>query len=358
VASVDPSTDRYLEQRASPDGVVDGKGRYQGGWYTSFTGTFNEDQAAGDKYNLKKWLHVNVDDPRYYVVVQMVRTDFAGNLAVVVTDKQTGEFKSEDVVQMFSQSLTADAAVTKLEDPTTNSHMTLVDGVMDFDVNANGLRVRGKAHEILTPPYVQIHRFNDGYGALGVWGNLALDEGTVTLAGEEHSLTPGSLGLYDRTVGHQRTTLNWNYVATSGKARNRATGELRTFSVQGAIDRPRSVPLVNTRNHAFWLNSTLTKVEELRFEYDTDPQTHEFGPWHIFTPAQPGRTARIDLTLTPPPGFDKLFHRRNLSSDLWIVERDFHQVYGLVQGTLELDGAVWDLEPGTWALAEEALVVL
>jgi hypothetical protein len=357
-ASVDPSVDRYLEQRPSPDGIVDAQGRYQGGWYKTFTGAFNEDRASGNAYNLKKWLHVNVDDPRYYVVVQMVRTDFAGNIAVVVTDKQTGEFKSEDVVQMFSQSLTADAAVTTLVDPSTGSHMTLVDGALDFDVNANGLRVRGKGHEVLTPPYVQISRFTDGYGALGIWGNIELDEGAVTVGGVESALTAGSLGLYDRTVGHQRTTLNWNYLATSGRARNRATGELRPFSVQGAVDRPRCDPVVLTQNHGFWLGDRFTKVEELRFDYDTDAKTHEFGPWHIFTPEAPGRTARADLTLTPPAGFERLFHRRNQSSDLWIVERDFHQVYGLVQGTLELDGAVWDIEPGTWALAEEALVIL
>jgi hypothetical protein len=236
--------------------------------------------------------------------------------------------------------------------------MTLVDGQLDFDVTANGLRVRGKATEILTPAYTQVHRFHDGYGALGVWGNVSLTEGTVTVAGEEHALTPGAMGLYDRTVGHQRTTLNWNYLATSGHARNRVTGEVRTFSVQGAIDRSRSRPLVNTKNHGFWIESRFTKVEELVFDYELDAKTQEFGPWHIYTPAADGRTTRVDLTLSAPPGFDHLFHRRNQSADLWIVERDFHQVYGVVTGTLELDGATWDIEPNTWALAEQALVVL
>jgi hypothetical protein len=357
-ATVDVTADRYLERRASPDALIDAHGNYQGGWYDSFTGDFNQAHAAGDKYNLKSWLHVNVDDPRFYVVVQMVRTDFAGNLAVVVTDKQTGAFHSEDVVQMFSDSLTCDAAVTTLSDPSTGSHMTLVDGQLDFDVNANGLRVRGKATEVFTPAYTQIHRFHDGYGALGIWGNVSLTEGTVTVDGEDHPLTAGSLGLYDRTVGHQRTTLNWNYVATSGHAKNRVTGEVRTFSVQGAIDRSRSRPLVNTRNHGFWIESRFTKVEELVFDYELDAKTQEFGPWHVFTPAADGRTARIDLTISPPSGFDHLFHRRNQSADLWIVERDFHQVYGVVSGTLELDGAVWDIQPDTWALAEQALVVL
>ncbi len=86
--------------------------------------------------------------------------------------------------------------------------------------------------------------------------------------------------------------------------------------------------------------------------------TQEFGPWHIHTPPEPGRAARVDLTLSPPPGFERLFHRRHQSADLWIVERDFHQVYGVVTGTLELDGETWRIEPGTWALAEQALVVL
>jgi len=356
--SIDTTADRYLERRPSPDGIVDGKGVYQGGWYEGFTGAFNQDRAAGDKYNLKSWLHLNVDDARYYVVFQMVRTDIAGNIAVVVTDKQTGEFYSEDVVQTFSDSLKADAAATSFTDPTTNSHITLSEGVFDFDVNANGLRVRGKAAETLTPAYTQIHRFHDGYGALGIWGNVALTEGTVTVKGEDHALTAGSLGLYDRTIGHQRTTLSWNYVSTSGRARNRTTGELRTFSVQGAVDGPRARPLVDTKNHGFWLENRFTKVEALAFDYETDAATGEFGPWHVHTPASAGGTARVDLTIGPPPGFERLFHRVNKSADLWILERDFHQVYGVVTGTLELDGETWDVEPGTWALAEQALVIL
>ncbi|MFZ5439223.1 MAG: DUF2804 family protein [Myxococcota bacterium] len=361
-ATIDTTADRYLERRPSPAAIVDAQGRYQGGWYESFSGEFNQRQAAGDPYNLKSWLHVNVDDPRFYVVVQMVRTDFAGNIAVVVTDKDTGAFHSEDVVQMFSDSLTCDDAVTTLVDPSTGSSMKLVDGQLEFDVKANGLRVRGRGHEILLPALTQIHRFHDGYGALGIWGNLELDEGAVTVEGEEHALTAGSLGLYDRTVGHQRTTLHWNYVATSGLAKNRATGEVRRFSVQGAIDLGRNRPYVNTRNHGFWLEGTgstnrFTKVEELKFDYQTDARG-EFSPWHIFTPEADGRAARVDLTIAPPPGSRTLFHRRNKSADLWIVERDFNQIYGLVSGSLFLDGERWDVEPGTWALAEQALVIL
>ena len=357
-ASIDTTADGYLERRESPSTIVDSRGVYRGGWYESFTGAFNQSAAAGNAYNLKSWLHVNIDDPRYYVVFQMVRTDFAGNIAVIVTDKQTGEFHSEDLVQMFSKSLTCDPAVTTLSDPETGSSMSLVDGKLEFDVKANGLRVKGKATEFLQPPLTQIHRFHDGYGALGVWGNVRLDEGTITIAGQEKTLTPGSLGLYDRTVGHQRTTLHWNYVATSGRARSRATGEVRTFAVQGAIDLPRSRPLANTRNHGFWVEGRFAKVEELRFEYETLEGGKDFGPWHVFTPLASGRTARVDLTISPPPGFEKLFHRRNQSADLWIVERDFHQIYGVVTGTLELDGVTWDVEPNAWALAEQALVVL
>lgn len=357
--TVDTTRDRYLERRPSPDAIVDAKGNYQGGWYESFTGEFNAEKAAGDKYNLKKWLHFNVDDPRFYVVAQMVRTDFAGNIAIVVTDKQTGTFHSEDVVQMFSDTLAGDSSAGSFTDSKTGSSMSLTDGVLEFDVRANGVRVKGKAHEILRPAYVQITRMHDGYGALGFWGNIALDEATVTIDGEDHALVPGSLGLYDRTIGHQRTTLNWNYLATSGKARNRTTGEERTFSVQGAIDRPRSRPQVLSRNHGFWLGDRFVKVEELLFDYEVKSEkTRDTGPWHVYTPAASGRTARIDLEIIAPPGFDALFHRANQSADLWIVERDFHQFYGVVQGTLELDGETWDVAPNTWALAEEALVIL
>jgi hypothetical protein len=33
-------------------------------------------------------------------------------------------------------------------------------------------------------------------------------------------------------------------------------------------------------------------------------------------------------------------------------------IYGVVSGTLLLDGETWELEPNTWALAEQALVIL
>src|SRR5262249_25416519 len=86
----DATRDRYLEMRPSPDRMVDEQGNYIGGWYSEFTGRINPEDATGDDYTFKKWLHFNIDDPAFYVVAQLVVTDIAGNAAIAVSDKATG----------------------------------------------------------------------------------------------------------------------------------------------------------------------------------------------------------------------------------------------------------------------------
>src|SRR5262249_31599675 len=138
---------------------------------------------------------------------------------------------------------------TSFTDSATGSFVKLEGGVLSFDVTVGKLRVAGTAQEIFERPLVQITRYHDGYGDLMFWGNLRLVEGTLAIDGREVALAPGSLGLYDRQLGHKRTTLNWNYVATSGQAVDEATGETTEFALQGSVDLPKTRPRVDHKGH-------------------------------------------------------------------------------------------------------------
>jgi hypothetical protein len=353
---IDATPDRYLEMRPSPDRMVNESGNYNGGWYSEFTGRINPEDASGDDYTFKTWLHFNIDDPAYYIVAQLVVTDIAGNLAMTITDKATGAFHEADVVYTFGDEVQGDTAATSFTDSATGSFIKLDGGALSFDVKSNGLRVAGSAEAIFERPLVQITRYHDGYGDLVFWGNIRVTEWTVTVDDRESPLAVGSLGLYDRSIGHKRTTLNWNYVAVSGEAVNEATGERALFALQGSVDLPRTRPRVDHKCHGLWLDGALYKPSSIFFDYDiTDQDRRTTSDWHLHSPA--GETASYDLTVRPASGQTEMFHRRNKSSSLWFFERDFSQYYGVASGTVTVNGVTWVITD-VYALLEDAYVVL
>jgi len=105
-----------------------------------------------------------------------------------------------------------------------------------------------------------------------------------------------------------------------------------------------------------WLDGKLSKPSSIHFDYDiVDQDARTTSDWHLWSPA--GEATSYDLTLHPPPGRDVMFHRRNRSSSLWFFERDFNQYYGIVDGTITVDGQVWTVG-NVYALVEDAYVVL
>ena len=353
---IDATPDRYLEMRPSPDRMVNDQGNYNGGWYSEFTGRINPEDASGDDYTFKTWLHFNIDDPAYYIVAQLVVTDIAGNLAMTITEKATGAFHEADVVYTFGDQVQGDPAATSFTDSATGSFIRLDGDTLSFDVKSDGLRVEGSAAAIFDRPLVQITRYHDGYGDLVFWGNISVTAGTVTVDGRETALTVGALGLYDRSIGHKRTTLNWNYVAVSGDAMNPATGEHALFALQGSVDLPRTRPRVDHKCHGLWLGGTLFKPSSIFFDYTIlNQDTRTTSDWHLSSP--PGEAVSYDLTVRPASGQTEMFHRRNKSSSLWFFERDFNQYYGVASGTITVNGVTW-VVTDVYALLEDAYVVL
>jgi len=229
--------------------------------------------------------------------------------------------------------------------------------VLSFDVRTEGLTISGTAKEVFDRPLVQISAYHAGYGDLIYWGNVALEQGTLTLGGDEHELAPGSLGLYDRTIGHKRTTMNWNYIATAGEAVDPASGATALFAVQGSVDRARTLPQADVKAWAIWIDGAIFKVPTLRFDYTvTDSATATTSDWRVHSASAPGEDG-IDLIVKPPAGRDRMYHRRNKSAELWLFERDFNQYYGVASGTITRAGTTWAVKD-IYVLLEDAYVVL
>ncbi|GEM_PF-822582 len=354
---VDASAGKYLEMRDGPPRMVDGNGNYVPGWWSKFDGKFNAGDATGEAYTFKTWLHFNIDDPKYYVVAQLVVTDIAGNLAIAVSDKTTGEFYEEDIVYTFGDQISGDDAATSFTDSDTGSSIALKDGVLTFELKTDGIDIVGRATEIFDRPLIQTTAYQAGYGDLIFWGNIRLDEGALTLDGTKHTLAPGSLGLYDRTIGHKRTTMNWNYVAMAGVATDLANGATATIALQGSVDKERTKPFVDAKAFALWVDGQIFKVPQLHFDYRlNDASTRTTSPWRVHTGSKPGDDG-LDMTVKPPKGRDRMFHRRNKSAELWLFERDFNQYYGEASGTITRGGRTWSFER-LYVLLEDAYVVL
>lgn len=260
-------------------------------------------------------------------------------------DKATGELHDVSLSGLFADNkVEVDEGHTRFYDPTTNSTITWENGIVTVDLHAEELSLVGTASPAFAQDFVQITRFDEGHGSYQTWGFVAIDQMTLGLGDQTVELAAGSLGAFDRTLGHQRRAQNWNWIATAGTATATDDGETRTFALSLQEDRPQARPWVDARKHPAWAGDDFGKIEEVQFDYTSDPDTKETGDWSI-------TGTGTDLSFTPK------YHRRDLQGQIWIAETDFNQYYGELIGTFTLEGRTWEIGP-VFALCEDSLIEL
>jgi hypothetical protein len=118
------------------------------------------------------------------------------------------------------------------------------------------------------------------------------------------------------------------------------------LGVQVHRDHPdRARPVVRSLKYAVWLDGQLRKLPDAAFEPGVQNEaTRESGPWRLVNPSGDGDG--VELTFTPR------FHRRETKT-AWLIDADFNQYYGEVEGTLTLDGERWRVLP-TFAVMEDS----
>lgn len=352
-ATFDISADDYLTMRPSPDAMVGADGLYNGGWYESFDGVINPGDALAPEGAFKGWLHFSLQNDLHIISVNVADMGNAGNTAITVVDHTDG---SQDVVSIkdtfSSNPIVINEDFTEAQNTNNGSYIRAVDGGrrLEFDVTAEHLRITGTASALYDQDYVQITRYHDGYGILQWYGNIAVEEGTLTTAKGEYPLGPETRGAYDRMAGHRRTHQSWNWVGAVGTATRASDGAEVGMAFQITKDQEYARPVVDSKKYAVWVDGELIKLPSIHFDYERLTEEGRMtGEWQITT--DPGDEPRLELT------FDPISVRTDETGYLWFYHTDFNQYCGYFRGELEVDGEVYIIE-GLRGLGEDSILVL
>lgn len=339
----------YSVQVPAPERLINEDGTYNAGWFPSFDGAFNFGDSSAFNMALFRFFHLTLDAPDHYIVWNIADFSRAGNVAVLVVDKRSGRFESSSITRLVPQNNIVVSEDQRLfMDPETRSFVQLSadDRTLQFSVHAEHLHLTGVAEPAIGPAFVQCTRFHRGRGSLQWYGCMRLRFGTLTIGREVVSLPEGCLGTTDRTVGHQRGLQGWHWIAAAGLAVSERTGRETLLGLQVQRDHPeRARPVVHSRKYIVWMDGRVLKLPDAQFEFTlTDPETHASGPWRVFTPDRHGDG--LELRFTPR-------HHRRESRSAWLIDADFNQYYGEVEGRLWIDGEPWLLLP-TFAVTEDS----
>jgi len=343
----------YGVQRAPPERLIRPDGTYVAGWFDAVPPVLNLDDSSAFDLAFQRWFHLSFETQTHFLVLNIAHLGKAGNTAVLVCDKETGAFEHASLTQVLgSNDIHVGPRAEHFHDPDSGSFIWVSDDdeVVQFSVHAEGLAVMGVARRVLGPPLIQATAFHRGRGSFQRYGNLAIEHGTLALGDRILPLPAGSLGSFDRTMGHQRGEQAWNWVAAVGHGVDEDTGERVRLGIQVARDRSLARPVVIAQKYAVWTEDALFKVPEAVFDYTIDdPETRASeSPWRITSPGC--GDSWLDLTFHPR------FHRRE-HRFLWLMKADFSQYYGDLTGRVRVGGRTTRLEP-MFAVAEESLLEL
>ena len=345
----------YLTLAPGPDTLIGPDRRYRAGWFERFDGQFNFEDTQALPRALQAWAHLSIDAPDHFIILNLAELGKAGQTALLVADKQTGRFRHGAETRMFARNQVAlSPDFRHFRDGATGS-MVRIHGDHDrwaFSIHVDDLHLVGSARRVAGPAFTQVTRFQRMRGSLQRYGNLAIEHAVLSMGSRVVELPPGTLGTFDHTVGHQRGIQSWNWVAAVGSARCASTGARTTLGIQVAQDRSPARPVVRSFKHVVWLEDRLYKIPSAAFDYGyTDADAKETGPWRITSPEGGPDTDRwLDLTFTPR------FHRRERKSVV-LVDADFNQYYGTLEGRIHVDGRTWQLDP-LFAVTEESQLEL
>ena len=351
-AHLDDDVD-YLELQPAPPALIGPSQRYVAGWFEHFDGAFNFADTQALRLALQCWVHLSIDTPERFIVLNVADLGKAGQTAILVADKVSGDFTHAASTRMFGRNeVTLTEDYRRFTDAATGSFMVMDDAHdrWSFSVHAGEVHLTGTARRVGGPAFTQVTRFQRMRGSLQRYGNIIIEQALLTLGGEVHVIPPGTLGTFDHTVGHQRGLQSWNWVAAVGRSTCVETGERSILGIQVAQDRAQARPMVRSFKHVVWVGDQLFKIPSAAFAYDyTDAEAKQTGEWRIASEHQTG--ARwLDLRFAPR------FHRRERKSVV-LVNADFNQYYGALSGRIHVDGRTWQVDD-MFAVTEESALEL
>jgi len=338
----------YVDMNPSPTRLIDDDGEYIPGWFEDFRGELNTGASRARWTPLQSWFHVQFVSATHLVVANIADLRLGGNVALLVLDRDTGQLcHGARTRLLWRNGIRHCEAYRTFEDPDTGSRLSIDERLqrVEIDMTVGGLRLVGQARAIFDRPFVQTTSYGGGRGTLQWWGCLEVEEMSLVVDGSERAIPPGTLGLYDRTLGHRRSRQNWNWLAAIGE-----TVDGERFAIQAAQDRGRAAPLRTIHKAPMWLDGELlTPSSEAKFTYAPPPGPDEVtGDWAIDLGEAPGRSA--SLTFRPA------VRRRERTRLPGVLRADFNQYYGELSGVVRGRREV-ELR-GVFAVAEDSFLSL
>ncbi len=332
-----------------PTKIIGDDGNYEPGWFESFVGEQNFQEAACPGRRFQKWFHVHFETPDYFIVANIADLNLGGNVALLVHDKSSGETKkSSKTYYLGLNRIQTDKQNMHFRDPVTHSEIRLnAAGEVFFQISTPDMTLRGEAEECMGKPFTQSTLYSEGMGTLQWWGNLKLRRGELTMEAETLSLPPGCLGAYDRTVGHRPQKQNWNWLSVVGDALDEQSGQLVSFSLQVSKERELAQPRIDSKKYNLWVDGEHRKFSDLSLEYTSNPKTKKSGDWVILAV---GEDESLALRFAPRT------HRREEKRLPLVLDVDFNQYYGTVSGFFTRRGRRFRVD-STFAVAEESRMV-
>jgi hypothetical protein len=352
LAGSNPEPVDYLSLRPAPSKLVDDAGQYATGWYDHFDGDVNTDDAATRSRRFHRWFHLHFDTPTHFIVANIAHLTLGGNTSLLIMEKETGAFfDASDTGILHRNDVSNDPRCQRFESRRTGAFIAMEDGGerVRFDIPIETLRLRGTARTVFDRPFVQVTGTFPGLGSLQWWGNLEIEEASVRMGEQTLEIPAGSLGGYDRTLGHRRPIQHWNWIAAAGQIRDIEEDRPVSFSIISATDQAGAVPMVDGGKNNLWIDGKHHKLGELRFDYEiTDPVLWNTGPWHLNSTSEHGR---VDLR------FEPAYRRREKKAVPMIMDIDFHQYYGRMSGDITVADRTYKVRD-LFTLTEDSWMVM
>lgn len=340
-----------MEQRPSPAAIVDDFGRFRFGTYTTpiFTPDFAPARISGVSgfigkphrrglggwlraMRMKEWQHFWLVSEEFLVVAGIAQLGFVGNAFCRVIERDTGECHLFERIIPFGKTISFSPSSVRGSTSWRDGsdHMTFEYQTQDgglwsctFNLPFGAERLKGQVSVHAEPECLALVFPLDSNRAAYTHkeaGNRV--EGLVTLGFRELRFEHDGQGAIDWTRGYLDRHTRWNWLSGAG-----VTGDGRRLGIN------LSEHVYGAAENAVWLDGVMHMMGPVTFARPKHPQE----PWRI-------TSDKVALEFHPDTS-------KTQCVDYWLVQSDFTQHYGVIEGHLRFAGGMMQVN-GLYGVCE------
>jgi len=329
----------FTSPKAPPAHIIDAEGQYKNGWFRQFNHTPNTTQSAAPKSRLQFWFHLHCESDTHYFSANVAQMGLVANVSLVVICKETGACThSSKKHWLWNNQVKQTGGCALIWDPISKSCVSQDNtGQIEFCFHTDEHSFFGTAEPTIGPPFVQSTSLSSGYGSLQWWGPIRFTNAVFTHGEKSIPIQQGSLGGFDRTIGHRTRKQHWNWLSAQGMAQGE-NDESLPFALQLAVNHLRPEALPDPKKYNVWIDSRLFKFDTVRFIPGAQWEIVGQGAWSA---------EKLSLRFQPT------WCRHEKSGHPAIFGGHFKQYYGQLLGSMTIQGKRYGIET-SFALVEDS----